>query len=193
MDCCFCKATITLKAIGWIGKPLSVMLLFGFGSVSAHFFPSEFSGRQFTCLFSSLSLSLSPLGYASCYILLQRCGASSLKGLHCFPQTAAKLGYLFIWLLKCNCSSLKLQKGKSFALAPGAGVVTELATPFWSESVGETARGQLPYGEEIIRPGPLNFTSLFIPLFENFLLTTAFSLIPGRQERGGEEAGGELG
>lgn len=67
-------------------------------------------------------------------------------------------------------------------------MVTELATPSWSESVEETARGQLPYGEEIIRPGPLNFTSLFIPFFENFLLTTAFSLIPGRQERGGEEA-----
>lgn len=56
---------------------------------------------------------------ASCYILLLRCGASSLKGLHCFPQTAAKLGYLFIWLLKCNCSPLKPQRGKSFALAPG--------------------------------------------------------------------------
>lgn len=67
-------------------------------------------------------------------------------------------------------------------------MVTEPATPSRSESVGETARGQLPYGEEIIRPGPLNFTSLFIPFFENFLLTTAFSLIPGRQERGGEEA-----
>lgn len=65
-------------------------------------------------------------------------------------------------------------------------MVTEQATPSRSESVEETARGQLPYGEEIIRPGPLNFTSLFIPFFENFLLTTAFSLIPGRQERGGE-------
>lgn len=69
-------------------------------------------------------------------------------------------------------------------------MVTEPATPSRSESVGETARGQLPYGEEIIRPGPLNFTSLFIPFFENFLLTTAFSLIPGRQERGGEEGWG---
>lgn len=72
-------------------------------------------------------------------------------------------------------------------------MVTEPATPSRSESVGEPARGQLPYGEEIIRPGPLNFTSLFIPFFENFLLTTAFSLIPGRQERGGEEAGGQGG
>lgn len=70
-------------------------------------------------------------------------------------------------------------------------MVTEPATPSRSESVRETARGQLPYGEEIIRPGPLNFTSLFIPFFENFLLTTAFSLIPGRQERGG--AGGRGG
>lgn len=68
-------------------------------------------------------------------------------------------------------------------------MVTEPATPSWSESVGETARGQLPYGEEIIRPGPLNFTSLFIPFFENFLLTTAFSLIPGRQNGDGGAGG----
>lgn len=74
-------------------------------------------------------------------------------------------------------------------------MVTEPATPSRSESVGEPARGQLPYGEEIIQPGPLNFTSLFIPFFENFLLTTAFSLIPGRREReerrqrGGEGGG----
>lgn len=69
-------------------------------------------------------------------------------------------------------------------------MVTEPATPPWSESVGEPARGQLPYGEEIIRPGPLNFTSLFIPFFENFLLTTAFFLIPGRQDGGGVWGGG---
>ena len=91
----FCKTLITgtLKAFGCIGKPLSMMLLFWFGHVSAPFFfslsLSDFSGRIFACLFSSLFF---PLWDASCYILLLRCGASSLKGLRCFPPNCCQAG-----------------------------------------------------------------------------------------------------
>lgn len=55
----------------------------------------------------------------SCYILLQGVVPLPSNVPTVSPQTAAKLGYLFIWLLKCNCFPLKPQRGKSFALAPG--------------------------------------------------------------------------
>lgn len=89
---------------------------FGLGSFQPLFFLLN-SAAEFVLF---IFLSSSPLLCdASCYILLLGVVPLPSKVPTAPPQTAAKLGYLFIWLLKCNCFPLKPQRGKSFALAPG--------------------------------------------------------------------------
>lgn len=111
----FCQAIITLKAIVYIGKPFSMMLLFWFWNVSAPFFFTEISGITLACLFSSSLSGMQAVAYYPWGVVPLPSKVSTVPP----SQTAAKLGYLFIWLLKCNCSPLKPQRGKWFALAPG--------------------------------------------------------------------------